>query len=266
MNNNNNNNVTSRPHHGGGSGGREDCWSEGATETLIEAWGDRYLQLNRGNLRQKDWKEVADSVNARRNSAKPRRTDVQCKNRVDTLKKKFKLEKSKPVPSTWLFYHRLDHLVGTTANAAVTPSNKKTKPPTTVTLTVKSTPKPNPNPSPSPQGMVYLNSSGSNESSLRGGGGGRNDDDVRKHSRTDYVDFSEESAYKELARAILRFGEIYERIESSKQQQMMELEKQRMEFTKDLEFQRMNMFMEAQLELEKMKRPTKYAPATGKKL
>lgn len=89
---------------------------------------------------------------------------------------------------------------------------------------------------------------------------------VRKHSRMDSVDFSEESAYKELARAILRFGEIYERIESSKQLQMMELEKQRMEFTKDLEFQRMNMFMEAQLELEKMKRPTKYAPAAGKKL
>ena len=77
------------------------------------------------------------------------------------------------------------------------------------------------------------------------------------------MDFSEESAYKELARAILRFGEIYERIESSKQQQMMELEKQRMEFTKDLEFQRMNMFMESQLELEKMKRPTKLAPAKG---
>uniref|UniRef100_A0A5B6YQ65 Putative trihelix transcription factor ASIL1-like n=1 Tax=Davidia involucrata TaxID=16924 RepID=A0A5B6YQ65_DAVIN len=272
-------NTSRRPHHGGG-GGREDCWTEGETETLIDAWGDRYLQLNRGNLRQKDWKEVADAVNARLNPVKPRRTDTQCKNRVDTLKKKYKVEKAKPGPSKWPFYHRLDHLIGTNA---VTPSNKKSTlalsvhKPTTVTFTVKSRLKPSPNSN--PNAVVYsagsssksrLNSSGSNESSL--GAGGRDDDVlfsgggvVRKH-RMDYVDFSEETAYKELARAILRFGEIYERIESSKQQQMMELEKQRMEFTKDLECQRMNMFMEAQLELEKMKHPTKNVPSAGKKL
>ncbi|KAA8534043.1 hypothetical protein F0562_031560 [Nyssa sinensis] len=191
---------TSRPHHGGG---REDCWSEGATETLIDAWGDRYVQLNRGNLRQKDWKEVADAVNARQNGVKPRRTDIQCKNRVDTLKKKYKAEKGQ---------------AGAFKVAFLLSSR-----------------------SPCWNQRRYS---------------------VEQKNNT----VTEESAYKELARAILRFGEIYERIESSKQQQMMELEKQRMEFTKDLEFQRMNMFMEAQVELEKMKRPTKYAPSAGKKL
>ena len=35
------------------SGGREDCWSEGATSVLIEAWGERYLKLSRGNLKHK---------------------------------------------------------------------------------------------------------------------------------------------------------------------------------------------------------------------
>ena len=70
--------------------GREDCWSEEATFTLIEAWGQRHLELNRGNLRQRHWQEVADAVNALHGhvSAKARRTDVQCKNRIDTLKKK----------------------------------------------------------------------------------------------------------------------------------------------------------------------------------
>ncbi|OMP11878.1 hypothetical protein COLO4_03626 [Corchorus olitorius] len=43
---------------------REDCWSEEATSTLVDAWGRRYLELNRGNLRQKDWQDVADAVNA----------------------------------------------------------------------------------------------------------------------------------------------------------------------------------------------------------
>lgn len=53
---------------------------------------------------------------------------------------------------------------------------------------------------------------------------------------------------------------------SSKQQQMLELERQRMEFTKELEFQRMQMFMEAQLELEKIKRSKYNSGTSGKKL
>ncbi|KAL4339574.1 hypothetical protein GQ457_08G010550 [Hibiscus cannabinus] len=49
--------------HSSGGGSREDCRSDGATSTLIEAWGNRYLRLNRGNLRRKDWQEVADAIN-----------------------------------------------------------------------------------------------------------------------------------------------------------------------------------------------------------
>ncbi|CAL1379569.1 unnamed protein product [Linum trigynum] len=49
---------------GGNNSGREDCWSEGAAESLIKAWGDRYVSVKGENLRQKDWKEVADEVNS----------------------------------------------------------------------------------------------------------------------------------------------------------------------------------------------------------
>ncbi|KAI7735023.1 hypothetical protein M8C21_028140, partial [Ambrosia artemisiifolia] len=59
--------------------------------------------------------------------------------------------------------------------------------------------------------------------------------------------------YKELARAIARFGEVYERMESVKQEEMMKMEKERMEFTRELEFQRLNMFVETRVEVEKMK-------------
>ncbi|XP_062092457.1 trihelix transcription factor ENAP1-like isoform X2 [Humulus lupulus] len=244
--------TATRPH----AGGREDCWSEGATETLIEAWGDRYLQLNRGNLRQKDWKEVAEAVNGRDNGLKPYKTDVQCKNRVDTLKKKYKLEKSKPLPSAWAFYPRLDFLIGST--------NKK---PTTVTLTIKSAKPTTSRPGPKPPAYLARSpdSSPENDDNVEeddGDGGGFNGTRVvmRKH-RMEAVDLSDGAACRELARAILKFGEIYERIESSKQQKMMELEKERMEFAKELESQRLNMFMDAQLELEKMKR-AKYAPGS----
>ncbi|XP_020267320.1 trihelix transcription factor ASIL2-like [Asparagus officinalis] len=57
----------------------------------------------------------------------------------------------------------------------------------------------------------------------------------------------------QLARAIVNFAGVYERVESAKQQQMMELERHRMEFVKELEFKRMKMFMEVQLEMERMK-------------
>ncbi|KAF5192559.1 hypothetical protein FRX31_017845 [Thalictrum thalictroides] len=45
---------------------------------------------------------------------------------------------------------------------------------------------------------------------------------------------------KELAQAIVQFGVFYEKFEGVKQRQMIELEKQRMGFMKNLEFKRCN--------------------------
>ncbi|OVA08304.1 2Fe-2S ferredoxin-type domain [Macleaya cordata] len=107
-------------------GGREDCWSEGATSTLIDAWGERYLELSRGNLKQKHWKDVADIVSSREDYTKPSKTDVQCKNRIDTLKKKYKIEKAKIAsgsgPSKWNFFNRLDHLIGPNSKIPAMPT------------------------------------------------------------------------------------------------------------------------------------------------
>ncbi|PQQ06052.1 protein RDM1 [Prunus yedoensis var. nudiflora] len=55
-----------------------------------------------------------------------------------------------------------------------------------------------------------------------------------------------EEGLKRLARAIERFREVYQRVEAEKLEQMVELEKQRMQFANDLEVQRMNMFMDTQ--------------------
>ncbi|XP_068316557.1 trihelix transcription factor ENAP2-like isoform X2 [Pyrus communis] len=220
--------------------GREDCWSEDATLALITAWGDRYLHLNRGILRQKDWKEVADAVNSHQNGgAKPFKTDVQCKNRIDTLKKKYKLEKSKPGQSTWPFYRRLHSIICSTPSntAGATKSN-----PRILALSAKS-PDPNTN---------LLG--GSTDSSIRHDDG---DDEAAV--------FEGGAACRELARAISKFGEMYERIENSKRKQMMELEKQRMEFDKELALQRLSMFMDVQVELGKKMKHSKYSHSSGKK-
>ncbi|KAJ9175924.1 hypothetical protein P3X46_014424 [Hevea brasiliensis] len=197
---------THSPAFGGGVG----CE---ATETLIEAWGECYIKS----------KPRKSPVNGRPKDVKSRKTDVQCKNRIDMLKKKYKLEKAKPRPSKWPFYYRLDSLIG--AISTVNPKKKAS--------------------------AVTFTASFDDEKD-------EDDDDIefdertiKKQHRMEDVDFSDGAACRELASAILQFGEIYERIESSKQQQMVELEKQRMEFTKELEFERMNIFMDAQMELEK---------------
>lgn len=119
---------------GGGGGGREDCWTEDATSVLIDAWGERYLQLSRGNLKQKHWKEVADIVSSREEYGKIPKTDIQCKNRIDTVKKKYKLEKAKLAsgsgPSKWTFFDRLEQLIGPTAKIAVSSPSPPLQQPT----------------------------------------------------------------------------------------------------------------------------------------
>lgn len=240
------------------AGGREDCWSEGATESLIGAWGHRFLQLNRGNLRQKDWVEVAEAVNSRQNGVKPQRTDIQCKNRIDTLKRKYKLEKAKPSPSKWPFYGRLHDLLG--AVAPLTPLPKKSS--TTLSLIAKSESKSNPNPNPNSNPNPNAGRVSKIGDSKQNFGYVDVMVGMARHKDVELLD-EDMAAYKELSRAILRFGEIYERIESAKQVQMMELEKQRLEFTKEMEFQRLNMFIEAQLRIEKMSRSERNMSASG---
>ncbi|XP_056842409.1 trihelix transcription factor ENAP1-like isoform X3 [Raphanus sativus] len=244
---------------GGGSShrvppGREDWWSEDATATLIEAWGDRYVHLSRGNLRQNDWKEVADAVNSRHGGNGQPKTDVQCKNRIDTLKKKYKTEKAKPSSSSWCFFERLDFLIGPAAAKKSTAAGAFRSPVT------------------KPAGSVLSGSSLNDDDE-----DDEDDDDVegdwgfvaRKHRRVEgVVDRSvgegEGSSCRELARAILKLGEVYERIESAKQGMMIELEKQRMEAANEIELQRMNMLMDMQMELEKSKLGKRRA-ASGKK-
>ncbi|KAH9619635.1 hypothetical protein KSS87_003649 [Heliosperma pusillum] len=272
---------------------REDCWSEDATFTLIEAWGQRYLDLNRGNLRQKQWQEVADTVNARHGHIKKaRRTDVQCKNRIDTLKKKYKIEKARVLESggnyksPWPFFEPLDHLIGT-LNSAVK----------------KVSASPSQSPSLSPPLAVPIHHLARNAAAAVVGGGlsmirtpvlpqkrpavqqqeeyfRRNyaavaaaaareeeseeeeavaeeeeeEDQEEEEGGDEEVEERVGDGIRKLARVIEKFGEVYARVEKEKQRQLIELEKQRMQFAKELECQRMQMLVEMQVQLEKIKR------------
>ncbi|KAJ0964905.1 hypothetical protein J5N97_026043 [Dioscorea zingiberensis] len=265
---------------------REDCWSEGETSVLIDAWGDRYLELSRGNLRQKHWQEVADAVNSRPAGARrPPRTDVQCKNRIDTLKKKYKVEKARisdsggALASQWQFYTRLDALIGSSVSATKKPSPPSLPPPLALPLPShrKSSPLPLPAAaavSSRPQkrhlpSLPPVNDSFRRKYSAAAAAAAAAEADIGSSSRSSGSSRSsrerpakrwkrgredEGDGIRALARAITRFGEMYEKVEGAKQRQMMELERQRMEFAKNLEFQRMEIFVDSQIKLEKIKR------------
>ncbi|GLT68342.1 hypothetical protein SLA2020_405860 [Shorea laevis] len=262
---------------------REDCWSEEATSTLVDAWGRRYLELNRGNLRQKDWQDVADVVNALHgHTKKTHRSDVQCKNRIDTIKKKYKVEKARvtsngTLTSSWPFFDRMDSLVGPNyASKKPSPSRKLSpKPSPRLSPRISGSPPvalPLPLPyrrTPTPAAMVAMpQKRGSasvddgyfrrNYSALAAAAAAAESEEEEggesEGEESDQGEGEEKEGMRRLARAIERFGEMYERVEGEKLRQMVELEKQRMQFAKDLEVQRMRMFMDTQVQLERIKR------------
>ncbi|XP_047307653.1 trihelix transcription factor ASIL1-like [Impatiens glandulifera] len=229
---------------------REDCWSEEATSTLVDTWGRRFLELNRGNLRQKDWQEVANMVNSLHgHTKKTRRTDVQCKNRIDTLKKKYKAEKARVsasngvVSSSWSFFSTLDSLIGSTVANKKTTTHRPVSPLAAVPLRAVVIPQKRP--------------SSALEDSYFRKNYEESDDGSEDLGSSDRSNDGDGDGMRCMAKAIVRFGEIYERIEKEKQRQMIELEKQRMQLMKDLEFERMQVFMDIQVKLEKVKQQSK---------
>ncbi|PIN00398.1 hypothetical protein CDL12_27098 [Handroanthus impetiginosus] len=106
---------------------------------------------------------------------------------------------------------------------------------------------------------VYLNrSNGLDEmrdspgNSESGGGEDEAEGHPTKKTRTGRVR-GNVASFKLLADSIKKFSDIYEKMERSKRQQMVELEKMRMDFHRDLELQKRQILERAQAEIEKIR-------------
>ncbi|GMJ14216.1 Arabidopsis 6B-interacting protein 1-like 2 [Hibiscus trionum] len=282
-------------------GGREDCWSEDATGVLIDAWGERYLELSRGNLKQKHWKEVADVVSSRDDYMKTPKTDIQCKNRIDTVKKKYKSEKAKVAagggPSKWVFFEKLDHLIGPSAKIPANTASPGgsggsadflSKVPMGIPVGIRSSLNPYRVSQVQERRQQHQQQKQPRMVALRNqrkqGPMDMDSEDDEEEEDVDSIDSlppprtgkrarrvvqkganSGEkrrkwgNSVRELTQAILRFGEAYEQAETAKIQQVVEMEKQRMKFTKEMELQRMQFFMKTQLEISQLKQGKKGA-------
>ncbi|KAL2628819.1 hypothetical protein R1flu_013505 [Riccia fluitans] len=139
-------------------------WSEAAITALLDAFGARYIASHRGNLRGKDWADVTRAVNSR--GVTGNKTVEQCRNKIDNLKKRFKLEREKGTPSAWPWFRTLDAIVGRAPKRAGIPGGidgghrsdpeMKLTLPTTDVLLPPPQPPPPPHPPPMPllQGVV----------------------------------------------------------------------------------------------------------------
>jgi hypothetical protein len=259
-------------------GGREDCWSEGATGILIGAWGKRYLELNRGNLKQKHWQEVAEVVNSSRDDyGKTPKTDVQCKNRVDTVKKKYKLEKARIASgggvSKWVFFEKLDHFIGPIDKISKIPTGIPVGASNNVNLIApnwfidqkiitryKNWPPPVAKEMESDEeedGAELPESGDSLTPPARPQPVKKRRTGLHTMKIGGEVKGKEKSGKSEgmgkLTQAILRFGEAYEKMESAKIMQVVNMERQRMKIVRELEMQTLHFFTKTQLEISQMK-------------
>jgi hypothetical protein len=99
-------------------------WSESATTVLLQAFGEKYRALDRGNFTSKIWADIAARVNAHGMSIDgggigegTPKTQEQCRIKVDNLKKRFKVEKEKKrvsgsTTSKWPFFETMEELIG----------------------------------------------------------------------------------------------------------------------------------------------------------
>ncbi|KAL5735112.1 hypothetical protein ACOSP7_032973 [Xanthoceras sorbifolium] len=128
--NNNNNNETTSEYRVDYRKDREE-WSDTAIACLLEAYTEKFNELNRGNLRGRDWEEVAEAVGERcgggsgggEKQQKAWKSVEQCKNKIDNLKKRYKVEMQKMSGGTcnWHWFKHIEAIMG---NANNNTSNK----------------------------------------------------------------------------------------------------------------------------------------------
>lgn len=224
-------------------------WTEHATFVLLEVWGDKFLQLGRNSLRSEDWHDVAEKVSE---ELKVERTVFQCRNMLDKLKRRYKKEKARIDEmclnnSKWAYFKKMDMLMASSARqeyglACGVDSGEYVFMNTRVYLNRSNGfDEMRDSPGESEASEDNDDSDGVAPRKTGSGGDGEEEDDDE-----------EETSYRVLADSIQKFGKIYEKIENSKRQQMMELEKMRLDFNRELELQKKQILEKAQAEIAKI--------------
>ena len=91
----------------------DQLWSDVEINTLLQAYNDRYTSIDKGNFRLSDWQFVLNEVSMKRRPGKEPKTKAQVKNKIDSLKKRYRHERDGArqiggTPSKWPLFDDLD--------------------------------------------------------------------------------------------------------------------------------------------------------------
>ncbi|KAF5470067.1 hypothetical protein F2P56_010612 [Juglans regia] len=103
-------------------------WSDTAIACLLDAFTEKYNQLNRGNLWGRDWEKVAENVSDRcggERTSGTYKSVEQCKNKIDNLKKRYKVEQQRiraaggtgTGTSHWPWFKKIEAIAGNSSLA-----------------------------------------------------------------------------------------------------------------------------------------------------
>ncbi|XP_073002145.1 uncharacterized protein [Typha latifolia] len=99
---------------------KRDEWSEGAVLCLLEVYESKWILRNRAKLKGTDWEDIAREVSSRCSGTKALKTPNQCKNKIESMKKRYRAEtaaaRDPNSASSWQYYARMDGLLKGTAN------------------------------------------------------------------------------------------------------------------------------------------------------
>ncbi|KAI3511302.1 hypothetical protein L1887_18451 [Cichorium endivia] len=110
------------------------CWSHDETVALIDSYRGKWYSLQRGNLRAPHWQEVADGVAARCPLSDPPKTSIQCRHKMEKLRKRYRAEiqrigntpRGHRYPSSWVHFKQMDdmELGNSPSDPSVDPANQ----------------------------------------------------------------------------------------------------------------------------------------------
>ncbi|KAH7424129.1 hypothetical protein KP509_12G091400 [Ceratopteris richardii] len=86
-------------------------WPDKAVSVLLKTYAEKF-SADRGYLRTQDWHDVSYAVNCVCIGSP--KTLKQCRDKVDSLKRRYKIEKRKAIKGgevSWPFFHRLDDIM-----------------------------------------------------------------------------------------------------------------------------------------------------------
>eukprot|EP00252_Welwitschia_mirabilis_P013963 TRINITY_DN30965_c0_g1_i1.p1 TRINITY_DN30965_c0_g1~~TRINITY_DN30965_c0_g1_i1.p1 ORF type:complete len:266 (+),score=30.79 TRINITY_DN30965_c0_g1_i1:118-915(+) len=96
-------------------GGSRAEWHPDTVARLIESYGEKCASI-KGYLKSKDWEDIVKYVNTQCEGSKIPKTTKQCREKIDSLKRRYKLEKRRAEIRgsenvQWSFFEKLDDIM-----------------------------------------------------------------------------------------------------------------------------------------------------------